>query len=78
MSLSTRALGRRGLEITRVGLGAWAMGGDPARIRRDCDASLRRLGVERIDLYQLHFPPEDGTRLEEAWGARHGVGPGPA
>jgi aryl-alcohol dehydrogenase-like predicted oxidoreductase len=150
VSLPTRALGRSGLEITSVGLGAWAMGGggwvlgwsgqddaasiatvlrsvelgvnwidtaavyglghseevvgaalrripaaerpyvftkcglvwdeadrmapprrigDPARIRRDCDASLRRLGVERIDLYQLHFPPEDGTPLEEAWGA---------
>ncbi len=43
--------------------------GDPGQIRRDCDASLRRLGVERIDLYQLHFPPEDGTPLEETWGA---------
>jgi aryl-alcohol dehydrogenase-like predicted oxidoreductase len=150
VSLPVRALGRSGLEITPVGLGAWAMGGggwvlgwsgqddadsiatilravglgvnwidtaavyglghseeivgtalrripaaerpyvftkcglmwdendrmspprrigDPAQIRRECDASLSRLGVERIDLYQLHFPPEDGTPLEEAWGA---------
>ena len=39
-----------------------------ALIRSDCDASLRRLGVERIDLFQLHFPPEDGTPLtREAW-----------
>jgi aryl-alcohol dehydrogenase-like predicted oxidoreductase len=35
-------------------------------IRRECLASLRRLGVERIDLYQMHWPdpPED---IEEAW-----------
>jgi len=150
VSLPTRALGRSGLEITTVGLGAWAIGAggwvlgwsgqddadsiatilravelgvnwidtaavyglghseeivgaalrrlpaaqrpyvftkcgiawdendsmaptrrvaDPARIRRECDASLRRLGVERIDLYQLHFPPQDGTPLEDAWAA---------
>jgi aryl-alcohol dehydrogenase-like predicted oxidoreductase len=37
-------------------------------IRRECEASLRRLGVERIDLYQLHWPrpPE---QLEEGWEA---------
>jgi aryl-alcohol dehydrogenase-like predicted oxidoreductase len=29
------------------------------------DASLRRLGVERIDLYQLHWPAEDGTKFED-------------
>jgi predicted oxidoreductase len=28
----------------------------PAHLRRACDASLTRLGVERIDLYQLHRP----------------------
>ena len=42
--------------------------GDPASIRRELDASLRRLGVERIDLYQMHWPAEDGTPLEEYWG----------
>ena len=39
----------------------------PASIRREVDASLRRLGVERIDLYQLHWPAQDGTPLEEYW-----------
>ncbi len=29
--------------------------------------SLRRLGVERIDLYQMHWPPKDGTPLEDYW-----------
>jgi aryl-alcohol dehydrogenase-like predicted oxidoreductase len=42
--------------------------GDPASIRREIDASLRRLGVERIDLYQMHWPPDDGTPIEEYWG----------
>jgi aryl-alcohol dehydrogenase-like predicted oxidoreductase len=39
----------------------------PASIRQECDASLRRLQVERIDLYQLHWPPDDGTPVEEYW-----------
>ena len=42
--------------------------GDPRSIRREVDASLRRLGVERIDLYQMHWPAEDGTALEDYWG----------
>ncbi|HEX8245132.1 MAG TPA: aldo/keto reductase, partial [Longimicrobium sp.] len=42
--------------------------GDPASIRREIDASLRRLGVERVDLYQMHWPPDDGTPIEEYWG----------
>lgn len=37
-------------------------------IRGELEASLRRLGVERIDLYQVHRPPEDGTSLDEYWG----------
>ena len=148
MALPTRPLGSSGLEITTVGLGAWAMGGGgwafgwgpqddgdslatmrhglelgmnwidtaaayglghseevvgrllrelppserpliftkcgiiwgerdrmalpqrvlkPESIRRDCDASLRRLGVERIDLYQFHRPDETGTAMEDSW-----------
>jgi aryl-alcohol dehydrogenase-like predicted oxidoreductase len=42
--------------------------GDPASIRRELEASLRRLDVERIDLYQMHWPAEDGTPLEDYWG----------
>jgi len=40
----------------------------PASIRRECDASLRRLGIERIDLYQFHWPDEGGVPVEESWG----------
>ena len=149
MTLPTRPLGTSGLEITRVGFGAWAIGGGgwafswgpqddgaslatmrhalelginwidtaavyglghseevvgrllrelspaarplvftkcglvwdahdrmaeprrvlkPESIRAECDASLRRLGVERIDLYQFHWPDETGTPVEDSWG----------
>src|SRR5271170_2793925 len=37
-------------------------------IRRECEDSLRRLQIEVIDLYQMHWPPSDnGPGLEEAW-----------
>jgi aryl-alcohol dehydrogenase-like predicted oxidoreductase len=39
-------------------------------IRKECEDSLRRLEVEVIDLYQMHWPPRDnGPGLEEAWRA---------
>jgi aryl-alcohol dehydrogenase-like predicted oxidoreductase len=41
----------------------------PDSIRRECEASLRRLGVERIDLYQFHWPDETGTPVEDSWAA---------
>lgn len=146
--LETRPLGRTGMDITRVGVGAWAIGGaggpwnwgpqdDEASVaairravargvnwvdtapayglghsetvvaralrdldeserpfvftkcglfespagptapllrsgaadllRRDLEASLARLEVERIDLYQMHWPAEDAA-VEEYWG----------
>ena len=40
----------------------------PESIRREVEASLRRLGLERIDLYQFHWPDEIGTPIEESWG----------
>jgi aryl-alcohol dehydrogenase-like predicted oxidoreductase len=36
-------------------------------IRRECEQSLRRLGVERIDLYQFHRPDETGVPIESSW-----------
>jgi aryl-alcohol dehydrogenase-like predicted oxidoreductase len=146
VSLPTAELGRTGWEITRVGLGAWAIGGggwqggwgpqddddslaailhavsrgvnwidtaaayglghaevvvgravaeitederplvftkcglvweegettvrndlSPASIRRECEDSLRRLGMEAIDLYQMHWPTWEGTEIEDSW-----------
>ena len=40
----------------------------PEAIRRECEASLRRLGVDTIDLYQFHWPDETGTPVEDSWG----------
>jgi aryl-alcohol dehydrogenase-like predicted oxidoreductase len=37
-------------------------------IRRECEASLRRLGVDAIDLYQIHWPNPD-EEIEEGWAA---------
>jgi aryl-alcohol dehydrogenase-like predicted oxidoreductase len=148
MGLNARHLGSSGIEITTVGFGAWAVGGDwifgwgpqddrdsirailravdkgvnwidtaavyglghseevvgkalaqipaggrplvftkcgvigdpaqphgrtqrmstPESIRRECEASLRRLGLDHIDLYQIHWPDETGTPIEDSWG----------
>jgi aryl-alcohol dehydrogenase-like predicted oxidoreductase len=65
--------GERPLVFTKCGL-VWQPGERtvsnvlaPESIRRECEASLRRLGVERIDLYQCHWPSEDGTPVEDSW-----------
>src|SRR5271167_839376 len=41
----------------------------PASLRQECEDSLRRLQVETIDLYQMHWPPSDNNqeKLAEAW-----------
>src|ERR1700716_3255742 len=148
MTLKTRPLGTSGMEITRVGFGAWAVGGGewaygwgsqddddsvaaikhavgrginwvdtaaiygpghsedvvgralreipeaerpyvftkggmiparsrpfeepmrnlrPGSVRSEAEASLRRLGIERIDLYQFHWPDQVGTPVEDSW-----------
>ena len=44
--------------LTRPG-GRWERNGRPKHLRRACDQSLQALGVDRIDLYQLHAPDPD-------------------
>ncbi len=39
--------------------GRWERNGRPEHLRRACDRSLKALGVDRIDLYQLHAPDPD-------------------
>jgi aryl-alcohol dehydrogenase-like predicted oxidoreductase len=46
----------------------WELDGSAAHLRRACEASLRRLGVEAIGLYQLHRP-DPATPWEESMGA---------
>jgi len=42
--------------------------GSPEHIRSACDASLRRLGIDTVDLYQLHRVDPD-VPIAETWGA---------
>lgn len=73
--------GRRPYVFTKCSL-VWPEGGrdvshslEAASIKRECEASLRRLGVDAIDLYQIHWARWTAAvdratdRLEEGWGA---------
>jgi pyridoxine 4-dehydrogenase len=42
--------------LTRRGKGRWPPDGRPEHLREACEGSLRRLRLERIDVYQLHAP----------------------
>ena len=42
--------------LRRTGPGQWPRDGRPERLKECCEASLRRLKLDRIDLYQLHSP----------------------
>ncbi|MGH2702676.1 MAG: aldo/keto reductase [Actinomycetota bacterium] len=44
----------------------------PDAIAQECEDSLRRLGLETIDLYQIHWPDNStGTQIEDSWEAMH-------
>lgn len=53
--------------LVRPGPGAWNRDGRPTHLRAACEASLKRLRLERIDLYQLHAPDPE-VPLEESIG----------
>ncbi|MDQ3851072.1 MAG: aldo/keto reductase [Actinomycetota bacterium] len=42
--------------LERTGPGRWPRNGRPEHLKEACDGSLRRLRLQRIDLYQLHSP----------------------
>jgi aryl-alcohol dehydrogenase-like predicted oxidoreductase len=46
----------------------WSHRGRPEQLKEACEGSLRRLKVDRIDLYQLHWP-DPGVPLAESVGA---------
>jgi aryl-alcohol dehydrogenase-like predicted oxidoreductase len=52
----------------RPGDGSWTLDGSPAHLREACEASLKRLGVDAIGLYQFHRP-DPATPYEESVGA---------
>jgi pyridoxine 4-dehydrogenase len=65
---------------TRQGPGRWRTNGRPKHLREACEGSLRRLKLDRIDLYQLHRPDrripfersiETLARLREEGKVRH-------
>ena len=53
--------------LTRQGPGVWTPVGRPEYLRQQCELSLRRLGVERIDLFQLHRI-DPGVAADEQFG----------
>jgi len=54
--------------LRRTASGDWPRDGRPERLKECCEASLRRLRVDRIDLYQLHAP-DPQIPLEDSLGA---------
>ena len=64
--------GKHPLVFTKCGL-VWDSRGRLSRklaapsVRKECEDSLRRLRVDVIDLYQVHWPPENDAELEEGW-----------
>lgn len=67
-----RAISARRDEVvvaTKVAPQPEGSGFAPAQVRDACEKSLGRLRIDRIDLYQLHWPDESGIPLEDTWGA---------
>ena len=78
-SLIARALASYGTDTSQVlvatkgghrrpGDGRWTLNGTPDYLRQACEASLRRLGVEAIGLYQFHRPDPE-VPYEDSIGA---------
>lgn len=72
-ALATLPADEKPLVFTKAGIriddsGATYRDLSPTSLRAECEDSLRRLGVERIDLYQLHWPVDDVGVVETAWG----------
>jgi len=63
--------GRRddALVFTKVGPTPDGSGFRPDQVAAAVKASLQRLDLEYVDLYQLHWPDETGVPLEDSWGA---------
>src|SRR5437588_6650780 len=54
--------------LVRPGPNVWDPNGRPEHLREECEGSLRRLKLERIDLYQFHRP-DPAVPIEESVGA---------
>ena len=58
---------------TKVAPAPEGTGFRPEQVLAACEASLGRLGVDVIDLYQLHWPDRSGVPVEDTWGAIGGL-----
>jgi aryl-alcohol dehydrogenase-like predicted oxidoreductase len=74
--VSERLVGRavsdrrdRVLVATKLGPASEGSGFRPDQVLAGCEASLARLGIDAIDLYQLHWPDATGVPIEDTWGA---------
>jgi aryl-alcohol dehydrogenase-like predicted oxidoreductase len=74
-TLVGRAIGGRdGVTVaTKVAPSPDGSGFRPEQVERACEGSLRRLGIETIDLYQLHWLDGTGVPIEDTWGAMDGL-----
>ena len=54
--------------LTRTGPGQWPRNGKPEHLKAACDGSLKRLKLDRIDLYQFHWP-DSRVPFEDSVGA---------
>src|ERR671917_1330354 len=52
---------------TRQGPGRWRTNGHPRHLREACEGSLRRLKLDRLDLYQLHRPDRRVPFEDSVW-----------
>ncbi|HVL32024.1 MAG TPA: aldo/keto reductase, partial [Actinomycetota bacterium] len=60
---------RRGHVMIFTKVAPFATGTRPEQVKQAAHASLKRLGVDRIDLYQIHWPDEENVPVEDTWGA---------
>lgn len=59
-----------GMDVRGLNGEDWGARGSRRYVRRAIEGSLRRLGTDHVDLYQLHAP-DPGTPIEETLGALH-------
>jgi len=57
------------LIATKVGPRPYGTGFQPEEVAEACRKSLKRLGTDHVDLYQLHWPDDSGVLVEETWEA---------